>query len=403
MGQTENMTGQSGYTSKDKPFWMAIVALTVASFMTFSNIYMVQPILPQFAREFGVTPTVSSLMLSLTIFSLILGLLFFGLMSDRWGRVALMKGTILLSIIPLFIIPFLESFTNILVLRFIQGFFAAGLPAAAIAFIGEEFEQRSVRIGISFYIASNAVGGMFGRVFVGYLTEQMSWQTAIWLLFGIETVFFLLFVFLLPKSQNFVASNLSVKKDLAMMFVHLKNKNLIPAFYMGIVIQLAFTGVWTYLPFYLMEAPYYLSIGTITLAYFAYGMGLVGSPLASKLSLTFDLSKIIIISATVMLTGIAVTTLPMAPLVYTGLILMCLGFFVIHSMMAWLVNQQATHHKGGASSLYLVSYYVGVSGGGTITGFLWSRWGWAGVISLAVLVIPGVLWGKRTYLRPAST
>ncbi|UOR13451.1 MFS transporter [Halobacillus amylolyticus] len=394
-----DIKGETGYTPKDKTFWMAIVALTIASFMTFSNIYMVQPILPQFVEEFDVNATVSSLLLSLTIFSLILGLLFFGLMSDRWGRVALMKGTILLSIIPLLIIPFLESFTMILILRFIQGFFAAGLPAAAIAYIGEEFEQRSVRIGISFYIASNAVGGMFGRVFVGYLTEQTSWQTAIWFLFAIETVFFLTFLFLLPKSKRFEPSQLPVKEDLSMMFVHLKNRNLIPAFYMGVVIQLAFTGVWTYLPFYLMGEPYYLSIGTITVAYFAYGMGLVGSPLASKLSLTFDLSKIIMISAAVMLTGIAVTILPAVSLVYTGLILMCLGFFVIHSMMAWLVNQQATHHKGGASSLYLVSYYVGVSGGGTITGLLWSRWGWIGVISLAVLVLPGVWWGKRTYLN----
>ncbi|WP_082411905.1 MFS transporter [Thalassobacillus devorans] len=395
----EKRTYNNGYTSKDKPFWMALIALAAASIMTFSNIYMLQPILPIFTREFDVSPTASSLLISLTIVSLIIGLLVFGLMSDRWGRVKLMKVTMLLSIIPLFIMPFVESFALLLVLRFIQGFFVAGLPAAAIAYIGEEFEQRSVRIGISFYIASNAVGGMFGRVFVGYISEYASWQMSLWLLFVLEALFFIAFLILLPASRNFHTSELPIKDDLAGMFIHLKNKNLIPAFYMGIVIQLTFTGVWTYLPFYLSDAPFYLSIGTITFAYFAYGLGLVSSPVASKLSLSFGMGKIVITSVFVMLTGILLTAIPVVVLIYLGVGLMCLGFFVVHSMVAASVNQTATHHKGGASSIYLVSYYIGVATGGTLTGFLWGAIGWLGVIALAVLLIPGVLWGRQTYLR----
>ncbi|WP_028784728.1 MFS transporter [Thalassobacillus devorans] len=395
----QQRTYKNGYTSKDRPFWMAIIALAAASVMAFSNIYMLQPILPIFTREFEVSPTASSLLISLTIVSLIIGLLVFGLLSDRWGRVKLMKVTMLLSIIPLFIMPFLESFSLLLILRFIQGFFVAGLPAAAIAYIGEEFEQRSVRIGISFYIASNAVGGMFGRVFVGYISEFASWQAALWLLFVLEALFFIAFLILLPESRNFQTSDLPIKDDLAGMFIHLKDKNLIPAFYMGIVIQLTFTGIWTYLPFYLSDEPFYLSIGTITFAYFAYGLGLVSSPAASKLSLSFGMAKVVVTSVLVMVTGILLTAVPVVPLIYAGLGLMCFGFFVVHSMVAASVNQAATHHKGGASSIYLVSYYIGVAAGGTFTGFLWGAIGWFGVIALAILLVPGVVWGRRTYLR----
>ena len=100
-----------------------------------------------------------------------------------------------------------------------------------------------------------------------------------------------------------------------------------------------------------------------------------------------------------MLTGIILTAIPVVALIYLGGGLMCLGFFVVHSMVAASVNQTATHHKGGASSIYLVSYYIGVATGGTLTGFLWGAIGWLGVIALAVLLIPGVLWGRQTYLR----
>ncbi|MBM7553608.1 MFS transporter [Thalassobacillus pellis] len=390
---------KQGYSTNDKAFWQALIALTVASIMTFSNIYMIQPILPLFSRQFDVSPTASSLLVSLTILSLIIGLLFFGLISDRWGRGWLMKATILGSMLPLLAMIFAQSFSQLLVLRFIQGFFVAGLPAAAIAYIGEEFEERSVRIGIAFYIASNAVGGMFGRVFVGYLTDVTSWQTALGLLFGIEVIFFVAFMSLLPKSRNFVTSELPIKEDLTMMFIHLKNKNLIPAFYMGVVIQLIFTGIWTYLPFYLNGEPFTLTIGSITLAYFAYGLGMLSSPIASKLSLSFGIDKIVTINVCLMFIGLMMTAVPSVTVIYLGLGILCLGFFVVHSMIASCVNQQARHHKGGASSLYLVSYYIGVAGGGTLTGFLWDFLGWYGVLILSLLIIPGLIWGKSTYLK----
>src|SRR5699024_12483406 len=70
--------------------------------------------------------------------------------------------------------------------------------------------------------------------------------------------------------------------------------------------------------------------------------------------------------------------------VSVGLSLICLGFFVTHSIASTTVSQTATHHKGSASSLYLVAYYLGVSMGTTLLAPLWENFNWTGIILLTV-------------------
>lgn len=375
-------------TPKDSKFWFAILALGMGSILAFANLYFVHPLLPAFVEEFQITPTTASLSLSLSVIALIFGLLFFGFYSDRHGRTTLMKLTLALSIVPLFFLPFVKSFWLLLVLRTVQGFFIAGLPAAAIAYIGEEIEHKSIGFGVTIYIACNAIGGMVGRILIGILSDYTSWQTAIWSLCGLSVIIIILFVLWLPRSQNFAPSKMEVKEDIVGMSVHLKNPVLINAFFMGIILQIAFTGIWTYLPFYLGEEPFSLSMKQISLMYAAYIMGIIGSPIAGKLAQTFSHQAIIITGVVILMIGDFLTLIKSTQMIVIGLCVLCLGFFIAHSMMTAFVNMKATHHKGGASSLYLVSYYVGVASGGTATGFIWTSMGWHGIVYLSILLIP---------------
>lgn len=375
-------------TPTDPRFWFAILALGMGSILSFANLYFVHPLLPAFVDEFQISPTTASLSLSLAVIALIFGLLFFGFYSDRHGRTTLMKLTITLSVIPLFIMPFVDSFWLLLLIRTFQGFFIAGLPAAAIAYIGEEIEHKSIGLGVTIYIACNAIGGMAGRILIGVLSDYTGWQTAIWSLCALSVIILILFFLWLPKSQNFEPSALNVKEDIVGMLVHIKNPILINAFIMGIILQLSFTGIWTYLPFYLGEEPFSLSMKAISLMYAAYLMGVVGSPVAGKLAQTFSHQSIIIAGVIILIIGDFLTLIQSTTMIVVGLCILCMGFFIAHSMAAAFVNMQATHHKGGASSLYLMSYYIGVASGGTATGFIWSAMGWQGIVYLSLLLIP---------------
>src|SRR5690625_5213608 len=138
-------------------------------------------------------------------------------------------------------IPLTGSFLLLLVLRFIQGFVLAGLPAASLAYLSEEIDKRSLSIAIPLYISSNAFGGMMGRVFTGYFTDLYSWEQSFYLL-GIVGAVITLIVFLkLPKSRYFMPSNVTFTRDIEGFLFHLKNPSLLLVFGLGIVLQFSFT------------------------------------------------------------------------------------------------------------------------------------------------------------------
>ena len=377
------------YTVRDRGFWKIIASLLLASLFIFANIYVVQPLLPVFVTAFDVSVATSSLSMSLTIIGLIAGLIMLGFLSDRNGRRSYIIWSLLGSAIPFFILPFVESFTLFLILRFIQGFALAGVPAAALAYISEEIDRKNIAYATALYISSNALGGMLGRVFAGFLTDAFSWQFT-FLAFGITGIaLFVAVLFLLPRSRHFEASHLTFSKDIEGFLFHLKNPALLVVFGLGAILQVSFTGVWTYLPFHLQAPPYSMSLQAISYLFFAYGIGAIGSPLAGRAAEAFGLRRVRIIGVFVLSAGILMTLAPALWIVTLGLCITCLGFFTAHSLTAASVGMQATHHKGSASSLYLVSYYIGVAAGSSMLSPIWTQFGWE-VLILFCAAMPAV-------------
>jgi MFS transporter, YNFM family, putative membrane transport protein len=386
------------YTAKDREFWKIIFSLLFASLFIFANMYTVQPLLPLFAKKFGVSVSASSLALSLTIIGLIIGLVVLGFLSDRTGRRNYIIYSVLGSAIPFFIIPFTDSFALFLLLRFAQGFALAGVPAAALAYISEEIDQQNIGYATALYISSNGLGGMLGRVVTGFLTDHFSWQTTFFVFSITGLLLFAAVSLLLPKSRHFVPSDLAFAKDIEGFLFHLKNPALLAVFGLGAVLQISFTGVWTYLPFHLEAPPYSMSLQAISYLFFAYGIGVIGSPLAGRAAEKFGLRKVRRIGVLLLSTGIFLTLSSQLVLIVIGLCVTCLGFFTAHSLTAASVGQQATHHTGSASSLYLVSYYIGVACGSSLLGPLWTSWGWHGLI-LFIGVLPLLYLGGLTAIR----
>ncbi|MDY0393261.1 MFS transporter [Virgibacillus halophilus] len=167
---------------------------------------------------------------------------------------------------------------------------------------------------------------------------------------------------------------------------HLKNPALLLVFGLGIILQFSFTGIWTYLPFHLQGHPYSLSLQTISNTYFAYGLGVVGSPVAGWFAGKFGWQKLRLLGIIILAAGIWMTLSTSFIIIVIGLCITCLGFFTAHALTATSVSETATHHKGSASSLYLVSYYIGVSFGSTAAAPIWGKGGWTGLVMFAALL-----------------
>ncbi len=375
------------YTKQSPKFWRIILALAVASLFIFSTLYVFQPLLPVFSAEFGVSATTSSLLVSSSVITMIIGLFVLGFLADRYGRRMIMNLSLAGAVVTMLGMPFAQGFAFLVVLRFLQGFFIAGIPAAAMGYLGDEIDRRHLSLAMTFYIASNALGGMVGRVVSGYFTDLFSWQSTLLGLSGFGLAVSILFIFLLPEERLFEKKPASISEDLKSMIVHLADIKLIPLFITGLLLQVVFTAVWTYLPFYLHGSPFNWTLKVISLTYFAYALGVLAPPVAARISSSIGLAKVLFGGIGLLTIGTWFTAVHITPLIMIGLGLICTGFFIAHSMAAALVSQTATHHKSGASSFYLISYYVGVIIGSTAVGKLWDHFAWAGIISTSFLLL----------------
>ncbi|QTD43471.1 MFS transporter [Sporosarcina sp. Te-1] len=348
--------------------------------------YAMQPLLPVFTKEFSISVSYASMAMSVTTIGLIAGLIILGFMSDRTGRGLYIKLSLFGSVLPFLLIPSVESFWLIVVLRFVQGFALAGVPAAALAYISEEVDKRYANLATALYISCNSLGGMIGRFLTGYMVEQASWQFSLYILAAFGGVLFCIVCFLLPKSKNFTSSTVRLAEDLEGFFYHLKNPSLLLVFGLGIVLQLSFTGIWTYAPFHLLAPPFMMSLEMISYLYLAYSFGVVGGPIGGWLSGKFGFNRVRLVAIILFATGILLTLSAITSLLVVGFCVICLGFFTAHSLTAGSVSREATHHKGSASSLYLVSYYIGVTLGSTLLSPWWNAFGWGGLVLLTAAV-----------------
>src|SRR5699024_7671807 len=98
------------------------------------------------------------------------------------------------------------------------------------------------------------------------------------------------------------------------------------------------------------------------------------------------LSRVRMAGVFILTIGIVFTISSSLLCIVIGLCVLCLGFFTAHSLTAASVSEYATHHKGSATSLYLVSYYIDATVGSSALGPLWGSAGWSGIVLLTAIV-----------------
>ena len=191
------------------------LALFVAGFATFGLLYCVQPLMPEFSRDYGVSAATSALSLSLTTGVLAFAMLFAGALSDAWGRKSVMVASLLSSALLVLTTALMPDWSSLLVARTLLGLTLSGLPAVAMTYLGEEMHVESIGLGMGLYISGSAVGGMGGRLITGVLTDFVSWRIGVAVVGVIGVLASLVFWRALPASRHFVAQPLRWRALLA--------------------------------------------------------------------------------------------------------------------------------------------------------------------------------------------
>ncbi|ETT82912.1 MFS transporter [Viridibacillus sp. FSL R5-0477] len=365
-------------------FRNANLALFAGAFSTFANLYMTQPLLPTFTEVFHISPTVASLSLSVTTLTLAFSMLIIGSLSEAWGRKKIMAFSMFAGAILTLFIALAPNYSILLTLRIVQGIVFAGLPAIAMAYLGEEVEPKSLGIAMGLYISGNTIGGLGGRIIVGTMTDLFSWRIGMIAIGVISFIVSFAFYFLLPSSKHFEAKKLNVKGLLHSMILHLKDPALLSLFGLGFLLMGSFVTLYNYIGFQLVAPPFSLSQTIVGWIFIIYLVGTFSSTWFGSLSDRFGKYKMLVIAIVIMFIGGIITLENHLLLKIAGIAIFTFGFFGGHSIASSWVGRRATHDKAQASSLYLFFYYVGSSVGGTVGGIFWTVYGWHGVIGMII-------------------
>lgn len=372
------------------------LALFAAGFATFSLLYCVQPLMPEFTRDFHVAAAVSSLSLSFTTGVLAFAMLVAGAFSDAYGRKPVMVASLLVSGVLTVTLAFTHSWHGLLLMRALLGLTLSGLPAIAMAYLSEEMAARSIGLAMGLFIGGSALGGMGGRLIAGVLTEWVSWRFAVGVVGLTGLIAGLIFWRALPPSRHFEPRPLRLGTLVAPSLRLLHDRGLPWMFSAGFLLMGTFVTVYNYTGYRLLGAPYGLSQGAVGAIFAVYLVGIFSSAWMGHLAGRLGRRKVLWTAFALMLIGIGLTLLRPLPLVVLGLAVLTFGFFGGHSIVSSWVGRRAGVSKAQASSLYLFSYYMGSSVAGFCGGLFWSANGWPGVVAFTgLLTLAGLLVALR--------
>ncbi|WP_163558855.1 MFS transporter [Halomonas sp. NO4] len=378
-------------------WWRATLALCLGSFLVFINLYAPQPLLPELRAAYGVSTLAISLVMSVATLAVAVSLLVFGPLSDAIGRGGIMRLTLLAAGVLSLGLALAPSFETLLALRAVQGFVLGGLPAVAIAWMGDEFERPALLSAVGLYIGANTLGGIGGRVLGGAVAE-VAGSAASFLAVGALTLAGLvLFWKLLPPARAFTPRPFELRGAVADLVGHLRHPQLLPAYLLGGLNFLIFINQYSYLTFRLAEAPYGLGARLLGLIFLTYLGGTLGSSLSGRLAGRLSQPACMMLGIVLLMAGTAVTLAASLGWIIAGLTLNAFGFFLAHSMASSWVGRHAERARGSASALYLVFYYLGASLGGAWLEPFWQRGGWPGV-ALGSWLVLGMTLGLALWL-----
>ncbi len=374
-----------------------LVALFVTGYATFVNLYVTQPLLPQFREFFHESELMVSLTVSAPVLAVALMAPLVGLVADALGRKRVIVAAMLGLTLPTVMAATAANLGQLIVWRFLQGLFIPGIIAVAMAYISEEAPLHAVGSTMATYVTGTVVGGFSGRFIAGLCASHYTWPIAFFYIGAITFAGCLITLCFLPRSTKFVRQSRTTI-SLASLFTHLKNPQLLATYAIGFNVLFCQVGSFTYVNFYLADKPFLLGPAALGAIFTVYLIGAVITPISGLILDRAGYRRTLSIAVGVIIAGTLLTLIHSLPLIITGLTMASTGVFACQAAASSYVGKAAVKARSSAAGLYVAFYYLGGGLGSILPGFFWRTAGWTGCVALilcmqaAILVLAHKLW-----------
>lgn len=395
-------------TAPTSSFTTRYIAVGLAGYCCFINLYSPQAILPLLSAEFGVGAAEISLLMTAGTLAIALTAPFTGSVADVIGRKRIIVTAMLVLAIPTIMIALSTTLTQMIVWRFIQGLVLPPIFAVTIAYIGEEWPRGEATAAAGVYTSGASIGGFSGRFFGGILADHFGWPVAFYVLAAIAFAGGIAVLLLLPRERKFVRSE-GLLISLRQMVGHFRNGQLVATYAVGFGVLFNFICTFTFISFHLAAPPYNLSATALGLIFIVYLVGSAATPWSGWAVARFGRRRFVIPVLAVWLCGIALTLLPSLWAIVIGLALCAACGLVCQAISTGYVTITAQVGRSSAVGLYVTSFYAGGSFGAAIGGiaFIFGKWPACVALVAVMLAIMAAIvkfgWTPRVPPAPATT
>ena len=376
------------------------LAVGLAGYCAFVNLYAPQSILPLLSREFGASASQVSTIITVSTLAVALTAPFTGAVADVLGRKRVIVAAMFMLAIPTVMAGLSDSLSALIFWRAAQGLVLPAIFAVTVAYIGDEWPHQEATTAAGIYSSGSSIGGFTGRLFTGLLADLIGWRAGFFALAGIAVACATVVAFILPPERKFVRST-GLLASGRQMLAHFRNGQLLATYAVGFGVLFNFICTFTYVSFHLAAPPYNLSASWLGALFVVYLAGSVLAPWTGWAVGRFGRRRFVVRVIALWAVGIALTLAPSLPLIIAGLAISSGCGLICQAVSTGYVAITAKSGRSSAVGLYVTSFYFGGSFGAALGGIAWTLGAWPACVALVVamlVVMAGIVtfaWARR--------
>jgi len=375
-----------------------LVIALIATVISFSTLYIPQPMLPLLAESFGVSAGEAGLLMTVAMLPLAIAPSVYGYFLQAIPAKLMLTVALVLLMFDQVCFYFADEFWHLIVLRLLQGLLLPAIFTALMTYCASMVPAQLVRRAMGLYIGATILGGFSGRLMGGVFASSFDWRSA----FVVMGLMQLIPLLLLTRVESDADINFA-RLDPKSISRVLLNRNFRFMFLSLASVFFVFSGILNIVPFHLQNIDATATPFIISLLYLGY---LVGAPVSF---FSDSISKLLNDERQGLWLGLLIHGFGLVMLLmvaFKGLVLMMFflaaGFFLIHALLSGLTNHLAQEHKGVVNGLYVSIYYFSGALGSWLPGYLFEGLGWNGMIIVFMLIIGFCAWSISQLRLPSG-
>lgn len=368
-------------------FTRNLVVALIATVVSFSTLYIPQPMLPLLAGQFGVSAGEAGLLMTVAMLPLAFAPIVYGYFLQAVPAKLMLIVALSLLALNQCCFYFASEFWHLIGLRLLQGLLLPAIFTALMTYCASMVPAAMVRRAMGFYIGATILGGYSGRLAGGVFASAFDWRSA-FVVMGLMQLLPLLLLLRVDADANINFARLDSKSISRV----LQSRNFRFMFLSLASVFFVFSGILNNVPFHLQDIHPATTPLLISMLYLGY---LIGAPVSF---VSETISKKLGDERKGLFLGLAINAFGLAMLLFVafeGLVVMMFflaaGFFLIHALLSGLANHLAPEHKGVVNGLYVSIYYLSGAMGSWLPGYLYEGIGWNGMVLvfLSILALCG--------------